>query len=157
LQLQWSILIAEGDAHDTQITNDEENKMSLDWPTFVLQRRINQPLADVQRTLCDPASVGTGAELDLGARGRLIVDQRFARAAFPSEASFVAQGTLHTNRGQRVARVEVEVGAWSPDATVLMLRPVARNPQRWSGRRATRYFELAHEGADAIARLAQAS
>jgi hypothetical protein len=157
LQRQSPILIAEGDAHDTHITNDEENKMSLDWPTFVLQRRINQPLADVQRTLCDPASVGAGAELDLGTRGRLIVDQLFSRAPFPSEASFVAQGTLQTNRGQRVARVEVEVGAWSPDATVLMLRPVARNPQRWSGRRATRYFELAHEGADAIARLAQAS
>ena len=130
--------------------------MSLDWPTFVLQRRINQPLADVQRTLCDPASVGTGAELELGSHGRLIVDQRFSRAPFPSEESFVAQGTLHTSRGQRVARVEVEVGAWSNDATVLMLRPV-RNPQRWSGRRATRYFELAHEGADAIARLARAS
>ena len=131
--------------------------MSLDWPTFVLQRRINQPLSDVQRTLCDPDGVGTGAELDLGSAGSLIVDQRFSRAPFPSTESFVAQGTLQNNRGQRVARVEVEVGAWSNDATVLMLRPVARNPQRWSGRRATRYFELAHEGADAIARLAEAS
>ena len=28
------------------------------------------------------------------------------------------------------------MGAWSNDATVLTLRPVARNPQRWSGRRA---------------------
>jgi len=129
--------------------------MSLDWPTFVLQRRINQPLADVQRTLCDPD--GVGPELDLGSHGSLIVDQRFSRAPFPATKSFLAQGTLQTNRGQRVARVEVEVGAWSDDATVLMLRPVARNPQRWSGRRATRYFELAHEGADAIARLAQAS
>ena len=95
--------------------------------------------------------------LELGSHGHLIVDQRFSRAPFPAEESFVAQGTLHTNRGQRVARVEVEVGAWSNDATVLTLRPVARNPQRWSGRRATRYFELAHEGADAIARLAEAS
>jgi hypothetical protein len=131
--------------------------MSLDWPTFVLQRRINQPLSDVQRTLFHPASVGTGGELELGSHGHLIVDQRFSRAPFPAEESFVAQGTLHTTRGQRVARVEVEVGAWSNDATVLTLRPVARNPQRWSGRRATRYFELAHEGADAIARLAEAS
>lgn len=131
--------------------------MSLDWPTFVLQRRINQPLPDVQRALCDPDGVGTGTELDLGSHGSLVVDRRFSRAPFPSTESFVAQGTLQTNRGQRVARVEVEVGAWSNDATVLMLRPVARNPQRWSGRRATRYFELAHEGADAIARLAEAS
>jgi len=131
--------------------------MSLDWPTFVLQRRINQPLAEVQRTLCDPAGVNNGAELELGSHGSLIVDQRFSRAPFPSTKSFVAQGTLQTSRGQRVARVEVEVGAWSSDATVLVLRPVARNPQRWSGRRATRYFELAHQGADAIARLAEAS
>jgi len=131
--------------------------MSLDWPTFVLQRRINQPLADVQRTLCNPESVGDGSELELGSHGRLIVDRRFSRAPFPSTESFVAQGTLHTSRGQRVARVEVEVGAWSDDASVLVLRPVARNPQRWSGRRATRYFELAHEGADALARLAKAS
>jgi hypothetical protein len=130
--------------------------MSLDWPTFVLQRRINQPLSDVTRTLSEPESVGTGGELELGTHGRLIVDKRFSRAPFPSEASFVAQGALHTSRGQRIARVEVEVGAWSNDATVLTLRPVARNPQRWSGRRATRYFELAHEGADALARLAKA-
>jgi hypothetical protein len=131
--------------------------MSLDWTTFVLQRRINQPLSDVQRTLFEPESVGTGGELELGSHGRLIVDRRFSRAPFPSEESYVAEGTLQTSRGQRVARVEVEVGAWSSDATVLTLRPIARNPQRWSGRRATRYFELAHEGADAIARLAQAS
>ena len=131
--------------------------MSLDWPTFVLQRRINQPLSETQRTLFEPEGVGTGGELELGSHGRLIVDQRFARAPFPLEDSFVAQGTLHTSRGQRVARVEVEVGPWSNDATVLTLRPIARNPQRWSGRRALRYFELAHEGADAIARLARAS
>jgi hypothetical protein len=137
--------------------NDEENTMSLDWPTFVLQRRINTPLSDVQRTLFEPESVGTGGELELGSHGRLIVDKRFSRAPFPADESYVAQGTLQTSRGQRVARVEVEVGAWSNEATVLTLRPVARNPQRWSGRRATRYFELAHEGADAIARLAEAS
>ena len=131
--------------------------MSLDWTTFVLQRRINQPLSNVQRTLFEPESVGTGGELELGSHGRLIVDRRFSRAPVPSEESYVAQGTLQTSRGQHVARVEVEVGAWSNDATVLTLRPVARNPQRWSGRRATRYFELAHEGADAIARLARAS
>jgi hypothetical protein len=153
LQLQASILEGEGDTH----TNDQENKMSLDWPTFALQRRINQPLSDVQRTLCDPATVGRGAELDLGSHGRLIVDERFARAPFPAGESFVAQGTLETARGQRVARVEVEVGAWSHDATVLVLRPTARNPHRWTGRRAARYFDLAHQGADAIARLAEAS
>jgi hypothetical protein len=131
--------------------------MSLDWPTFVLQRRINQPLSEVKRVLCNPAGVEAGAELSLGSQGRLVVDQRFSRAPFPSESSLVAQGTLHTNRGQRVARVEIEVGAWSNDATVLFLRPVARHPERWGGRRANRYFELAHEGADAVARLAKAS
>lgn len=131
--------------------------MSLDWPTFVLQRRINQPLSEVQRVLCDPASVDAGAALDLGPNGRLVVDQRFARAPFPSEGSFVAQGTLQTSSGQRVARVEVEVGAWSNDATVLMLRPASRHPERWGGRRTNRYFALAHRGADAVARLAQAS
>lgn len=131
--------------------------MSLDWPTFVLQRRINQPLAEVQRALCDPASVEPGAELSLGSEGRLVVDQGFSRAPFPSEHSFVAHGTLQTSRGQRVARVEVEMGAWSNDATVLVLRPVSRHPERWSGRRANRYFELAHQGVDALARLARAS
>jgi hypothetical protein len=130
--------------------------MSLDWPTFVLQRRINQPLAEVQRALCDPASVEVGAELELGSEGSLVVDQRFSRAPFPSEESFVAHGTLQTRRGQRVARVEVEMGAWSDDATVLVLRPVSRNPQRWGGRRVNRYFELAHQGVDALARLALA-
>ena len=131
--------------------------MLLDWPTFVLQRRINQPLAEVQRVLCDPASVETGAELELGSQGRLVVDQRFARAPFPADSSFVAHATLETPRGQRVARVEVEVGAWSHDATVLMLRPVSPHPERWGGRRTNRYFALAHESADVVARLAQAS
>ena len=130
--------------------------MSLDWPTFVLQRRINQPLADVQRALCDPASVEVGAQLALGSEGSLVVDQQFSRAPFPSAESFVAHGTLQTSRGQRVARVEVEMGAWSDRATVLVLRPVSRNPQRWSGRRANRYFDLAHQGVDALARLARA-
>jgi hypothetical protein len=131
--------------------------MSLDRPTFVLQRRINQPLNDVQRALCDPESVESGAALSLGSQGRLIVDQRFVRAPFPAGESILAQATLETPRGQLVARVEVEVGAWSSDATVLMLRPLARHPERWSGRRATRYFALAHESADALARLALAS
>ena len=131
--------------------------MSLDWPMFVLQRRINQPLAEVQRALCDRASLEAGAELALGSQGRFVVDQRFSRAPFPLEHSFVAQGTLHSQGGQRVARVEVEMGAWSSDATVLVLRPVSRHPQRWSGRRASRYFELAHQGVDALARLARAS
>jgi hypothetical protein len=131
--------------------------MLLDWPTYVLQRRINQPLSEVQRVLCDPASVETGAELELGSQGKLIVDQRFARAPFPADSSFVALGTLQTPRGQRIARVEVEVGAWSQDASVLLLRPMARHPERWGGRRANRYFALAHESADAVARLAVAS
>lgn len=131
--------------------------MPLDWPTFVLQRRINQPLSRVQRTLCDPAGVGAGDELDLASQGRLVVDQRFARAPFPAEGSLVAHATLQTNGGQRVARVELEVGAWSEDATALLLRPVARHPERWTGRRANRYFELAHQGVDAVARLAEAS
>lgn len=131
--------------------------MSLDRPTFVLQRRINQPLGAVQRALCDPESVEPGAELALGSQGRLVVDQRFARAPFPAGESMVAHATLQTPRGQLVARVEVEVGAWSNDATVLVLRPLARHPERWGGRRANRYFALAHESADALARLAQAS
>jgi hypothetical protein len=55
-------------------------------------------------------------------------------------------------RGHLVARVEIEVGEWSEDATRLQVRPRARRLERWTGRRIKRYFALAHEAADLTAR-----
>src|SRR5664279_5417055 len=43
--------------------------MMLDWPTFVLQRRINRPLGAVEQVLCDPHVLRSGSELDLGSDG----------------------------------------------------------------------------------------
>ena len=42
---------------------------------------------------------------------------------------------------------------WSRDASCLTVRPVARHPERWRAWRLRRYFALAHDAADATARL----
>jgi hypothetical protein len=60
---------------------------------------------------------------------------------------------LLDDRRHTIARVEIELSMWSNDSSELQLRPVARHPERWSGRRARRYFTRAHRGADATARL----
>jgi len=71
--------------------------MLLNWPTFVLQRRINVPLASVE--------------------------------------------------------LEIEINAWDPSSTEVVVRPRARHPYRWGGRRLRRYFEVAHLTADALAQF----
>jgi hypothetical protein len=62
-----------------------------------------------------------------------------------------ARAQLRT--GRRLPEpVEVEVGPWDRTAVEVRLRPLARRPERWSGRRQQRYFERAHEAVDALTR-----
>ena len=130
--------------------------MSYDGLAFVLQRRVNTPLADLQRGLADRSPLTATRRLDLGDRGCAVLRDPF-RPVTPLGAhqplpTWCGNATLLTSRGGRVADVDVEVSMWSPDATCLTVRPVARHPERWSRRRVHRYFELAHGTIDAVGR-----
>ena len=131
--------------------------MMLDWPTFVLQRRINRPLGAVEQVLCDPHLLRSGSELDLGSDGMYAhLDGPFG-VTFPpfglDGASWWAPVSVHTRRGRTAMRFELEVNAWDACSTELLVRPRARHPYRWSGRRLSEYFRVAHNTADMFTHL----
>src|SRR5438270_3383419 len=122
--------------------------MLLWWPTFVVSRRINRPLAAVQSVLFDPGSFRPGDTYGVGTDGALTIDAPFRLSVSYPAPSWRATGRLFARGPRAVARIELEVAAWSTDASELTVRPVARHPDRWSRRRLRRYFALAHETAD---------
>ena len=131
--------------------------MMLDWPTFVLQRRINRPLAAVEQVLCDPQLLRAGTELDVGVDGKTVqLDGPFG-VTFPpfglDGASWWAPMSVHTRRGRTAMRFEVEINAWDACSTELLVRPHARHPYRWGGRRLSEYFRVAHSTADMFTHL----
>jgi hypothetical protein len=64
-----------------------------------------------------------------------------------------AHGTLGLETARRRAvPVEVELAPWATSVTELVLRPVARAPHRWSGRRRRSWYASAHAAADALRR-----
>lgn len=129
----------------------------FDTPTFVLQRRVNQPLADIQRGLADRTGLVPNGTLDLESDGFLCIPEPLHPVRPYSSRQPVPTwcGTAHllTSRRRLVATVEVEVSAWSDDATNLTIRPVAQHPERWRAWRLRRYFTLAHLAADATAQI----
>jgi len=126
--------------------------MYLDPPTFVMERRINQPLPVVNLAVSTGGPFTRATADALGSDGTLYVDRPFRRTLGSYDLAWRCDARLLTPRGRLVARVEVTVDGWSTDATRLRLRPVARHPERWSRRRLRRYFLLAGHAADAAAR-----
>jgi hypothetical protein len=131
--------------------------MLINRPTFVLQRRINQPLAAVERVLCDPSLLRAGVSLDLGTdNARVRLDRSFG-VTFPpfglDGASWLAPATVRSRRGRTIVRLELEINVWDAKSAELVLRPCAPRPYRWSGRRIRRYFQLGHAAADAFTTL----
>jgi hypothetical protein len=122
--------------------------MLLSWPSFVVSRRINRPLPAVQSVLFDPSSFRPGDTYGVGTEGALTIDTPFREILSYPAPSWRATARLFARGSRAVARVELEVAAWSTEASELTVRPVARHPERWSRRRLNRYFALAHEGAD---------
>src|SRR5439155_9477398 len=53
----------------------------LDWQTFVLQRRINRPSAEVLHAISNPAVFGSGSVLSSDADGALRLEEPFRRVA----------------------------------------------------------------------------
>ena len=128
--------------------------MQFNQPMFVLQRRINQPLEAVERVLCDPAATRASSTLALGDGLDLALERSFGVTFAPfgvDHASWCAPARVSTARGRTVERFEVEINAWDAWSTELLVRPRARHPYRWSGRRMRRYFDVAHATADALA------
>ncbi len=122
--------------------------MLLSWPSFVVSRRINRPLPAVQSVLFDPSSFRTGDTYGMGTDGALTIDSPFRLIAEYPTPSWRATARLFSQGSRAVARVELEVAAWSTNTSELTVRPIARHPERWGRRRLRRYFALAHEGAD---------
>ena len=129
----------------------------LEPATFVLQRRIVRPFAQSQFTIANPAVFGAGSVLAEGPSGALVLDGPFRRIVLDPRATWIADASLTMPRGKsrrrRIAAVQVEIGPWSADDTELLLRPLARSPHLWSGRRLRNYFAAAHTAADALTAL----
>ena len=128
--------------------------MMLNWPTFVLQRRINLPLDRIERVLCAPHLVRGGTELDLDADGMHARIESPFGVMFPpfgvERASWCAPATVRTARGRAIMALEIEINPWDARSTEVVVRPHARHPYRWSGRRLRAYFRVAHLTADAL-------
>jgi hypothetical protein len=131
--------------------------MLLDTPTFVVHRRVNRPLNEVQHGLADRTLLAPSRVIDLGADGYMYIDEPLRPVApFSSRQplpTWCARVHLLTARRRTVATVELEVSTWAHDATSVTIRPVARHPERWRAWRMRQYFALAHPGADAVARI----
>ncbi len=116
--------------------------MILDWQTYVLQRRINRSLAHVARAIANPSVFGSGSFLTDDAAGALVLDESFRRIDTYAEPVWRATGRLLDGRHHALGDVEVEVSAWSEIDTQLLIRPRARRPDRWSGRRTRGVFRF---------------
>ena len=125
----------------------------LDWQTFVLQRRINRPSEEVLHAISNPAVFGSGAVLSADANGALRLEGPFRHIARFGRAAWRANAHLLRKDRRRLAAVEIEIGPWSEVDTELLIRPRARHPERWSGRRLRRYFAQAHRSADDLTHL----
>jgi hypothetical protein len=97
-----------------------------------------------------PIALDEGCELRID--GWLQPSPGFYDLAWRVEGRLLGAPLSPTGRRRCVARVDIEIDAWSRDATRVQLRPSARHPERWSARRLERYFTLAHEAVDEAAR-----
>ena len=126
--------------------------MHLAPPAFVLERRINTPLALVNRAVSTGGPFVAAADLSLGWDGAISFDTPLRRTLGSFDLAWRAHARLLTRHGRPVARVALTVDGWSGDSTRLQLRPAAPHPERWSRRRLRRYFRVAHLAADRAAR-----
>lgn len=132
----------------------------LNWSTFVLQRRVNQPFGAVGRVVCDPWLLPGGTQIALADDAVLQLDEPFG-VAFPvfgvEGASWATRASFRSPRGHVLERVEIELNIWDEHATELLLRPCAHSPHHWHARRLRRYFRLAHLAADALTAVLRTS
>lgn len=124
--------------------------------TFHVSRRVPVPPCELPALATALGSPHRSEDaLELGDAGFLVLDGPFVTmgCALPltgAPASLTAAATLQDRRGRRVCRVEVELSSWSHTASEVAVRPAARRPTSWSGRKQRRYFAGAHAAADVL-------
>jgi hypothetical protein len=123
--------------------------MLLTWPAYVLQRRLNIPFAHVEQVLFErPVTPGTA--LARGGESPIVFDGAFHRVPTMLGAPPAWRAPARLEQRRRcIARVEIELSIWDNFSTELLLRPTATHPERWGPGRTQRYFDAAHEAADA--------
>ena len=125
----------------------------LNWSTFILQRRVNQPFGAVGRLVCDPWLLPGGTQIALSDDAVLRLEEPFG-VAFPvfgvEGASWATHASIRSPRGRVLERIELELNIWDEHATELLLRPCARSPHHWRAHRLRRYFRLRFRAADAL-------
>jgi hypothetical protein len=126
--------------------------MALPWPAFVLQRRINAPLATLEDLVCDHDRIDAGAPIALADAGLSAeFESRFGLVFPPFGVECTSwRATVAGRDAWRTEQLEVELNIWSRGATELLVRPVSTRPHRWGDRRTARYFRVAHASADAL-------
>lgn len=128
---------------------------SILFSFHAVSRRINRPPIWVEEILTDPHVFAAGRVFPLGGEGSLQLHGPFEVRGRSSPVTWQVRGRL-LGRGPRLvryARVEIEVTPWSDRACELRVRPVARRPMTWGGRRQERYFAAAHAASDHLLRL----
>src|SRR4051794_21628070 len=128
---------------------------SLLFSFHVVSRRVNRPSAWVEEVITDADVFPAGRVVPLGDVGRLHMDGPFEVRGRSSPVTWAASGRLY-GRGPRLvryARIEIEITPWCDRSCELRVRPVARRPASWGGRRQDRYFALAHRSSDQLLRL----
>jgi hypothetical protein len=121
--------------------------MQLLRESFLLQRRINVPLFTIEQAL--GLGFRSRGDANLTATGLSLNDGFDFVPSWPRHC-WRGRGRLTNDRGRKIALVDVEFGMWSDDAAELVVRPVARYPYRWSGRRQRAYFRAAHDACDQL-------
>jgi hypothetical protein len=133
----------------------------LNWPTFVLQRRINVPLDAVERVLCSPHLIRGGTEFDLDADDMSVRLESPFGVMFPpfgyDGASWCAPAIVRTRHAWNRIHLEIEINAWDASSTEIVVRPRARRPYQWTGRRMREYFRVAHLTADLLTQFLSAN
>jgi len=119
----------------------------------VVSRLIKVPIDEIGPAL---GGDGTGARgtapIALDGAGSLMLTTPFTWA--DRTRTWRGHGRLY-GRGLRLTRftrVEIEVSAWSNEASDVSLRPLARSPHTWGLRRLHRYLDLAHRAVDELGR-----
>ena len=107
-------------------------------PTLYASRQVERPLHAVLGDV----------EPFLTRRGWLPVDGTGPTRSHAASRAF--RGALHHESGRRIARVELEVVAWSDHVTEIGVRPVGRRARRVASRR--RYGNAAAALLDGIVR-----
>ena len=121
-------------------TPTELTKLRSRWDRDVVVRRIDRPFAEL-------------FVADVHAIGALSFTGPFVDGHEGVAALVHAPAVIHLRRLVLPAFVDVQVVEWSRHRTELRIVPDSRHLALWTEHRRHRYFDLAHDAADRMARV----